>query len=51
MPAEAGIQEVGDNNNFEDLDSRSPLTICGDKFREIFMTAFSLFRYSLGRGG
>jgi hypothetical protein len=22
MPAEAGIQEVGDNNNFKDLDSR-----------------------------
>jgi hypothetical protein len=22
MPAEAGIQAVGDNNNFKDLDSR-----------------------------
>jgi len=22
MPAEAGIQSVGDNNNFKDLDSR-----------------------------
>ena len=29
----AGIQSVGDNNNFKGLDSRSPLTICGDRFR------------------
>jgi len=33
MPAEAGIQSVGDNNNFKSLDSRSPLTTCGDRFR------------------
>jgi hypothetical protein len=34
MPAKAGIQSVGDNKNFKDLDSRSPLITCGDRFRE-----------------
>jgi hypothetical protein len=33
MPAEAGIQLVGDNNNFKDLDSRSLLKTCRDRFR------------------
>ena len=33
MPAEAGIQSFGDNNNFKDLDSRSLLKTCRDKFR------------------
>jgi hypothetical protein len=33
MPAEAGIQSVGDNHNFKGLDSRSPLTTGGDKLR------------------
>jgi hypothetical protein len=33
MPAEAGIQSVGDNNNFKDLDSRSLLKTCRDRLR------------------
>jgi hypothetical protein len=41
MPAEAGIQSVGDNNNLKDLDSRSRLRTCRDRFRG--MTAFSLY--------
>jgi hypothetical protein len=34
MPAEAGIQAVGDSNKFKDLDSRLLLKTCRDRFRE-----------------
>jgi hypothetical protein len=33
MPTEAGIQSVVDINNFKDLDSRSRLKTCRDRFR------------------
>jgi hypothetical protein len=33
MPAEAGIQSGADINNFKDLDSRSLLKTCRDRFR------------------
>jgi hypothetical protein len=33
MPADAGIQEVVDNNEFKDLDSSSLLKVCRNLFR------------------
>ena len=33
MPAQAGIQLIVDINNFKDLDSRSLLKTCRDRFR------------------
>ena len=35
MPAEAGIQSVGDNNNFKDLDSRIREILCLKKERQV----------------
>jgi hypothetical protein len=50
MPAEAGIQSGADIYNFKDLDSRSLLKTCRDRFRGN-ESVFSIRTQSLGGEG